>query len=148
MTDPRQVAGLEYLRAVVAGNAPQSPMASTIGIALTEVSEGVAVFRGAPDGRFLNPLGVVHGGWYGTILDSALGCAAQTTLPLDKIYTALEYKVNLARALSPGTLVESRAEVQHSGRSTVVARAELRGLDDGRLYATGSTTCIILDAPG
>jgi len=148
MTDPRQVAGLEYLRAVVAGNAPQSPMAATIGIALTEVTHGVAVFRGAPDGRFLNPLGVVHGGWYGTILDSALGCAAQTTLPPGKIYTTLEYKVNLARALPPSTQVEARAEVQHAGRSTVVARAELRGLDDGRLYATGSTTCIILDAPG
>jgi acyl-coenzyme A thioesterase PaaI-like protein len=36
----------------------------------------------------------------------------------------------------------------HVGRSTAVAEAKLTGVDDGRLYATGSTTCIILSAGG
>ena len=86
----------------------------------------------------------VHGGWYGTILDSALGCAVATTLEPGAGYTTLEYKVNLTRGLKPGTLVECRARVQHAGRSTAVAEGTIIGVEDGKLYATGSTTCIIL----
>jgi acyl-coenzyme A thioesterase PaaI-like protein len=34
--------------------------------------------------------------------------------------------------------------VDHAGRTTGVARGEIRGADDGRLYATGTTTCLIM----
>ncbi|MBT3466331.1 MAG: PaaI family thioesterase, partial [Rhodobacteraceae bacterium] len=34
--------------------------------------------------------------------------------------------------------------VDHAGRSTGVASGEIRGVEDGKLYATGSTTCIIM----
>ncbi|MGR3473389.1 MAG: PaaI family thioesterase, partial [Sulfitobacter sp.] len=29
-------------------------------------------------------------------------------------------------------------------RSTGVAHGEIRGVEDGKLYATGSTTCIVM----
>ena len=52
--------------------------------------------------------------------------------------------MNLTRALKPGVLVDCTATVQHTGRSTAVAEAEIRGVEDGKLYATGSTTCIVM----
>ena len=104
------------------------------------------MFEGAWQEFLTNPAGTLHGGWYGTILDSALGCAVMTVLPQGVGYTTLEYKVNITRAIPPGTEVECWAEVDHAGRSTAVAHGEIRGLEDGKLYATGSTTCIVLSA--
>ena len=91
-------------------------------------------------------MGGVHGGWYGTLLDSALGCAVMTTVPQGHWYTTLEYKVNLTRALPMGMEIDCIAQVRHGGRSTAVAEAEIRGCADGKLYALGSTTCLIMKA--
>lgn len=78
-------------------------MAHLLNFALTEVSEGHAVFHGLPGARHLNPLGGVHGGWAATILDSALGCAVQTTLAKGEAYSTAEFKVNLTRPITPKT---------------------------------------------
>lgn len=138
------LSGLEYMRAILEGRMAGAPIAEVMNFRLFSVDEGEVVFRGAAEFRHFNPMGGVHGGWYGTILDSALGCAVATTLPPGAGYTTLEYKVNLTRGLKPGTPVECRARVQHAGRSTAVAEGTIRGVEDGVLYATGSTTCIIL----
>ncbi len=147
---PREImlsmSGLDYMRGVLSGTYPQPAMAETMGLSVHAVEEGGVTFRGVADFAHTNPMGAVHGGWYGTILDSALGCAVMTTVPRGRWYTTLEYKVNLTRALPVGMLAECVARVQHAGRSTAVAEAELRGVKDGKLYATGSTTCIILGA--
>ena len=76
-----------------------------------------------------------------------MACAVQTTLPRGKGSTTLEFKVNILRPIPMGMTVEAMGKVQHSGRSTGVAFGELRGKEDGRLYATGSTTCIVLTLP-
>lgn len=136
--------GLDYLRATLAGDIPPAPMALSLGFRLHAAEPGMAAFRGTPTPAFANPAGAVHGGWYGAILDSALGCAALTTLAKGQTYTTLEYKVNLTRAIPMGTEVEARATVDHAGRRTIVASATLTGVADGRLYATGSTTCLVL----
>lgn len=145
---PREVllsmSGLEFTRAMLDGRLPGPAMAQTLNFTLTEIDKGRAVFRGAPKFAFTNPMGGVHGGWYGAVLDSALGCAAMTMVPKGSWYTTLEFKVNIARALPVGSEIEAVANVQHAGRSTVVAEAVLRGLTDGKVYATGSTTCIIM----
>ncbi len=67
-----------------------------------------------------------------------------TTLPTGHVYTTLEYQVNIMRPIPLGTEVQAVGESQHAGRSTGVARGEIRGAADGRLYATGSTTCIVM----
>lgn len=140
------MSGLDFMRAILEGRMGGAPIAEVMNFHLHSVEKGEVAFRGTPGFRHFNPMGGVHGGWYGTILDSALGCAVATTLEAGAGYTTLEYKVNLTRALKPGTLVECRARVQHAGRTTAVAEGTITGVEDGRLYATGSTTCIILRA--
>lgn len=139
------MSGLDYMQGMMEGRYPPPSIAATMGFTGHSVAEGRAVFRGKPERHVMNPLGTVHGGWYGTILDSALGCAVMTRLQAGQAYTTLEYKINITRAIRPGTQVECWAEVDHFGRSTAVAHGEIRGVEDGKLYATGSTTCIIMD---
>ena len=122
-------------------------MAIALNFRLIEAERGEAVFRGAPTRDHMNPMGQVHGGWTGAILDSAMGCAVQTVLEPGQLYTTLEYKVNITRSIPPGTEVEARARVQHSGRRTAVAAGEITGVEDGKTYGTGSTTCLIMAMP-
>jgi len=138
------MSGFEQIDAIRKGEMAGAPIAGLMNFHMHSVERGCVSFRGAPRFEHLNPMGGVHGGWYGTILDSALGCAVATIVPKGSVYTTLEYKVNLTRALKPGIEVECTATVQHAGRTTAVAEATLRGIDDGKLYATGSTTCIIM----
>ncbi len=138
------LAGLAFLRGMIEGRHAAPPMAEAMGLALTDVAEGRATFRGTPRWGHVNPMGTVHGGWYGAMLDSAMGCAVMTTLPAGAAYTTLEYKVNLIRGIPLDVEVECTGTVDHSGRSTAAARAEIRALADGCLHATASTTCLIL----
>ena len=97
---PDQVAGktgLEVMRAMLAGSIPFPAMAQTLDFLLIEVDEGRAVFQGRPSLNHYNPLGSVHGGWFATLLDSAVACAVHTLLPAGKTYTTLELKVNYVK---------------------------------------------------
>ena len=138
------MSGLEFIRAIHEGRLPGAPIAALMDFRMHEVEPGRVVFRGAPRFEHMNPQGTIHGGWYGTVLDSAMGCAVATMLPKGRGYTTLEYKINLTRALPIGMTVDCEARVQHIGRSTGVAEGTIRGVEDGKLYATGSTTCIVL----
>lgn len=138
------MSGLEYMTGILEGRTPSAPISRLMGFALNQVASGRIVFRGAPEFDTLNPLGTVHGGWYGTILDSAMACAVMTKLPKGPVYTTLEYKVNLIRAVPLGTLVDCIGETDHVGRSTGVASGRLVGVETGTLYATGSTTCLVM----
>lgn len=138
------MSGLAFMQAMLAGRLPHPAIARLLNYRLAEVAQGRAVFRATPGLAQTNPVGAVHGGWYGTVLDSAMGCAVMTCVPQGRWYTTLEYKISLIRALPRGTEVHATGIVEHAGRSTAVARGEIRGAADDRLYATGTTTCIIL----
>src|SRR4030095_7010086 len=93
----RKMSGLEYLSKVMTGELPLAGMVRLLGIKLVEVSEGRAVFTVQPDDRHYNGRGMAHGGLAATLLDSALGCAINSTMPPGKIFTTLEMKVNYLR---------------------------------------------------
>lgn len=139
------VSGLEFMQGILDGKYPMPPIARVIGIRLHKVEVGKVTFRGTPEFDVTNPMGAVHGGWYGTLLDSALGCAVMTRVQRGSIYTTLEFKVNIIRAIPLGTLAECVAITDHAGRSTGVSHGEIRGVENGELYATGSTTCIVMN---
>jgi len=141
------MSGLETMQAIVDGVFPPPPIGIAMNFFCVSVAKGRAEFEGEPRADFRNPHGSIHGGWYGAILDSAMGCAVHTAMAPGAAYTTLEYKINITRAIPVGTKVRAVGETSHVGRSTAVAEAKLVGIEDGRLYATGSTTCIILN-PG
>lgn len=138
------MSGLEFLQATLEGHLPHAAIAALINSRLTSAGPGFVTFHATPRFAHTNPVGAVHGGWYGTLLDSALGCAVMTSVPKGFWYTTLEYKVNITRALLLGTEVIATGTLDHAGRTTATAHAEIRGVEDGKLYATGTTTCIIL----
>jgi len=79
-----------------------------------------------------------------TLLDSAMGCCVHTRLPAGTGYTTLEVKVNLVRAITGKTgTIRATGRVIHLGGKTATAEARLEDAA-GKLYAHGTTTCIIL----
>ncbi|HEX7892382.1 MAG TPA: PaaI family thioesterase [Ramlibacter sp.] len=145
---PDQVAGrsgLDMLQAMLRGELPAPPITRTLDFQLVEVGEGRAVFQGTPGAGHLNPMGTVHGGWYATLLDSALGCAVHTLMPAGRGYTTAELGVNLVKSI-PLKVQRVRAEgkVLHCGRQLATAEARLVG-PDGTLYAHATTTCLVFE---
>jgi uncharacterized protein (TIGR00369 family) len=119
-------------------------MARVLDFALVEVAEGRAAFGVQPGERHYNPIGMVHGGLFATLLDSAMGCAVHSTLPAGTGYTTLEIKVNFTRAALRDTgRLRCEAEVVHRGQRTATAEGRVRD-EAGRLYAHGSATCLLL----
>jgi len=142
----RGLSGIDYFRKVLAGEFPPPPMLQLLGMRLVEANVGRVVFTATVEERFYNGTGVAHGGFAATLLDSALGCAINTTTPPGKRFTTLELKVNLTRPLTVAAgEVRCEGVAVHVGTRT--ATAEARILDrNGKLYAHGSTTCIVVDS--
>ncbi|APX11944.1 PaaI family thioesterase [Tateyamaria omphalii] len=138
------MSGLDFMTGMLNGTLPGPPIAHTMGYSLHDVQDGTVTFRGTPEFDVTNPMGTVHGGWYGTLLDSAMACAVMTKVPAGSVYTTLEYKINITRGIPLGMEIACTGRIDHAGRSTGVATGDIRGVDDGKLYATGSTTCIIM----
>lgn len=138
------MSGLEFMQAMQAGRISRPPISGLMNYTLDAVEPGRIVFRGTPEFQHTNPMGGVHGGWYGTLLDSCMACAVMTMVPQGSVYTTLEYKVNLVRAVPLGTEILATGVVDHAGRSTGVATGQITDARTGKLYATGSTTCLIM----
>jgi acyl-coenzyme A thioesterase PaaI-like protein len=86
---PDQIAGktgLAVMQAMLQGELPYAAIAQTLDVLIVEVGDGSAVFQGTPGPQHLNPMGTVHGGWFATLLDSALGCAVHTKMPPGRAY--------------------------------------------------------------
>ena len=144
MEEILEIPGLEMMQGILKGIYPAAPIAKILNYKVHAVEKGKVVFRGAPNLESRNPMGTIHGGWYGTILDSAMACAVMTTLPAGKIQTTLEFKVNIIRPIPTGVTVDAIGIVEHSGKSTGVAVGSLIDIETGKLYASSSTTCIIM----
>ena len=138
------LSGIEGLRAMMAGRFPPPSIAMTLGFRLSEVGEGYALFEGEPSIRVLNPMGIVHGGWALTLIDSACGCAGHTLLPPGVGYGTLETKVNFVRPIKFDTgALRAEGRVLAQGRTVITAEAKIADAS-GKLYAHGTSTCMII----
>jgi uncharacterized protein (TIGR00369 family) len=141
----RESDGLSFLRAIAGGELPPPPISELLGFFLEEVDEGRALFGATPGEQHYNPIGVVHAGLAATMLDSAMGVAVHSTLPVGKGYTTLETKFNLVRPITAQTgriLAEGR--VVHGGKTVATADGNVRAESDGKLLAHGTSTCLIV----
>jgi uncharacterized protein (TIGR00369 family) len=141
----RSMTGIEFLRAIRDRKLPSPPIAMLLGFDLVEVEPGHAVFEITPGERHYNPIGVVHGGLAMTLLDSCMGCAVQTHMPVGQAYTTLEAKTNLVRAITAETgKLRAIGKTLHVGKRMATAEGRLEDAS-GKLYAHATTTCMVLN---
>jgi uncharacterized protein (TIGR00369 family) len=142
-----EMSGLEYINAITNGEVPPPPIAVTMNFAPVSFEEGHAVFEGEPGEEHYNPIGVVHGGYASTLLDSAMGCAVHTTLAKGVAYTTLTLEVKYVRPITRDTgLVRAEAEVVHRGRRQATVEGRVTDVETGKLLAHGTSTCMIMEA--
>ncbi|MEX5261551.1 PaaI family thioesterase [Kocuria sp. CPCC 205263] len=135
--------GIEFLRRMVAGDLPNPPMAGHVNMDLVDVEHGTVTFRGQPDESHYNPIGVVHGGFVGTVLDSALECAAHSTLPAGTGYTSIEIKTNYLRPVSADSgPLTCTGRVVKPGRRVIFAEGEVVD-KGGETVATASGSLLV-----
>lgn len=140
-----KVSGLEFLQGLLRDKRT-APIARLMDFDLVDASDGRAVFEVKPQEFHYNPTGQVHGGLAATVMDSALGCAVLSTLPAGVGYTTAELHINLVRGISADTpKLRAEAIVLHRGRTLRTAECKLTDAS-GKLYAHGTTTCVVLGA--
>lgn len=140
-----QVDGLTRVRALLAAGG-KPPMGETLDFALVEVELGRAVFQGSPGRHVYNPMGVVHGGYAATLLDSACGIATASRLAAGETFTTLEIKVAYHKAMNEHTgPVRAEAIVKNMGRRVAYADAKLTDAD-GKLLASATSTLLVMSA--
>ena len=147
MADVMSKTGLQLIEDMFAGNTPPPNITQPLDFLMMHVKQGYVVFQGTPQESFYNPMGTIHGGWFATLLDSAMGCAVHTMMPIGRAYTTAELSVNMVKAIT--TKVKSVrviGEVVHCGRQLATAQARLVG-SDGTLYAHATSTCLVFDMP-
>jgi uncharacterized protein (TIGR00369 family) len=138
-----QLAGIEYVRAIFAGELPAPPISELMGFRGVEFEPGRAVFEMTPGPQHYNPIGSVHGGIALTLLDSAMGCAVHTLLEAGVGYTTLEVKTNFVRPITADTgPIRCEGTVIHRGSRVATAEGRLTDAS-GKLLAHGTTTCLI-----
>ena len=141
----KSMSGLDYLRAVVRGDYPLPPISSVLDFRIVEIEKGHAVFELYPAEYHYNPIGVVHGGFAATVLDSAMACAVHSTLEAGTGYATIEFKVNLVRPVTADVgRLRAVGEIVHAGSRIATAQARL--IDDaGSVYAHATETCLIVE---
>lgn len=138
------LSGIAHLRAIRDSQLPPPPIAALLGFRIVDVEHGDVSFLGRPDESVYNPIGMVHGGFVCTLLDSVLGCAVQSTLSEGVGYTSIEIKVNFLRSVHATTgELRARGWVTKPGRRVAFAEGDVRD-EAGRIVATASGTCLVI----
>lgn len=142
-SDEPTTPGLDLLRSRLAAG-PVAGVAELVGMRPVRLELGTVAFAADASARFANPMGTVHGGIIATLLDSAMACAVQSTLPEATMYTTLGLEVKYLRpvALDAGEITAT-GTVVHAGRKQATAEGRLTD-SAGRVLATATTTCLII----
>lgn len=108
--------GLELMKSLMRGETHYVPLADILNFCIVELGENHAVLQATPSALFLNPMGSVHGGWIGTILDSAMSSALMVSLPANCGYLTSSLSIRYVKRLTLET-----------------ARVRARGLLEGKV---------------
>jgi uncharacterized protein (TIGR00369 family) len=153
--DPARIAagadglsGLEFITALAEGRIAPAPIAALLNMRPVRAERGLVVFECVPDESVYNPIGVVHGGLLCTLADSVAGCAVHTTLPAGTGYTSIDITVNYTRPVTLDSgMLTATGRVTKPGRRVALATAEITDAA-GRLVATASSNCLVIQPPG
>lgn len=140
----RDLSGLDFLRAIMNGTLPRPPVAELLGIRAIEVEKGRVVFEMEAAEYHYNPLNIVHGGVTATLLDTVMGCAAQTLLDAGIAYTTTDLQVRYVRTVTIASgVLRAEGKVVHGGRRFVTAEGRVTD-GAGKLVAHGSCGCLTI----
>ncbi|GAB2967689.1 MAG TPA: PaaI family thioesterase [Actinotalea caeni] len=140
----RSMSGLEFLRGMADGTVPPPPIAVLMSMDIVSVEPGHVVFGAVPDASHHNPIGMVHGGFAATLLDTVCGCAVHSTLPAGTAYSTIEIKVSYLRPVQAGARLVATGTVTRSGSRVAFAEAQLT-TEDGTLVATASSSLLVIE---
>jgi len=110
---------------------------------LDKSTPGRTVWRVKTDDRFLNPAGIVQGGFLAAMLDSAMGASAVTVVGERKVIVAnTEMKVSFLRPVKSGEVLTCTATVLKPGKIISFLEAKIVDAQD-RLVATASSSYLV-----
>ena len=137
-----ELSGLELLRECAAGKRPHPPMAETIPMKMVEINEGEVRFLVRAGSPHINPLGIVHGGFAATVLDSVTGCAVHTLLDAGVPYATIDLNVKFTKQIPIDTDLWAVGKVINISKKLGIAEGEIRD-NDGNLYAHATASCLV-----
>ncbi|WP_213773597.1 PaaI family thioesterase [Bradyrhizobium sp. dw_78] len=141
------MAGIDFVRAIFEGRLPEPPIMQGVEPFDCTAEPGAVVLHSVPGIRHYNPIGSVHGGYAAILLDSAMGLAVHSTLPVGTGYTTLEFKISFIRGMTKDTgTVRTEGRTLNVGRRAATAEARITDAK-GRLLAHATTTCLVFEIP-
>ncbi len=115
-----------------------------LGIEITSVEQGRLLAEVQVRPQLLSPNGFLHAAAVVGLADSLCGCGTMEHLPQgSRGYTTVELKANLVGTARSG-IIECEATLVHSGRTTQVWDATVRGKESGKAIALFRCTQMIL----
>jgi molybdopterin converting factor subunit 1 len=135
--------GYESFMELVGNHVPRQPhYVELLGMRPLSAEPGHVRMEFTASEQFLNPAGVVQGGFITAMLDDTMGPAAIAQLGPGHFAPTLELKVSFLRPVGPGRLVAD-GRVVHMGRSTAFLEGTLQD-GDGNLVAKASATARVV----
>jgi uncharacterized protein (TIGR00369 family) len=117
-----------------------------LGAQLTRVEYGAFEVELPVRGILAQQDGFVHAGAIASVLDTACGFAALTTVPAERTILTAEFKINLLRP-AVGNTIHARARVIREGRSLVVCQAVAVTFDDEAEFECAVMTATLASVP-
>lgn len=136
--------GLDFLRAIIAGDLPESPLLTALGVRTAQAEEGTVRLETRPQAQQFNTIGTGHGGFLSTLLDTALGFSVESLSPAGTTWTTTDLHVRFRRPMTVESgVVSAVGRVEHYGRSTAIASGEVRDGED-RILASATASFFAL----
>jgi uncharacterized protein (TIGR00369 family) len=138
------MSGIEAMRAIRDGILPPPPMARLIGLQMRVVEQGRIVMELEPDESLENTIGLLHGATAAALLDTAMGCAISTMLPVGRGSVTLDLKLTYLRPLSvkSGT-ISAEGKIIKLGRQTSYTKGFVRdGAGNLAVHATATFSMV------
>lgn len=139
------LSGLEFLERIRDGTLPPPPYIALLGMRIASIAKGQVTFAGEPTEAAYNPIGLVHGGWIASIVDSAIGTSITSTVEAGRAAVTLDLQVRYFKPLTAASgTVHCEGRVINLGRTTATGEAHLYDTHR-RLHAHATSTCAIVD---
>jgi len=143
--DPRVLglSGLESLRLATTGRGVRPPISYLVGMALTEVDEGYAVFEMPASAWFLSSQDQISVGALIMLADGSFGCAVLAGLPPATPYTTAELSMSFLKPCAASGTIRAIGRLLHAEGQLALSDVWVEDAR-GERVAHGTSTCVVL----